>query len=97
MERINALPPLSELLKKTGPEGLLRELFGDTPYTLLETRDIFFRCGCSREKVERALISLGHAEIRDMLERDGGALITCEFCRKTYQFDADELEQLITG
>jgi molecular chaperone Hsp33 len=97
MERIDVLPPLSELLKEAGPEGVLRELFGDIPYTLLETRDIFFRCGCNREKVGRALITLGVAELRDMQTRDGDALITCEFCRKSYHFDAAELEQLIDG
>jgi molecular chaperone Hsp33 len=59
MQRIAVLPPLSELLKEGGPEGVLRELFGDIPYTLLETRNIYVRCGCSREKVERALLTLG--------------------------------------
>lgn len=95
MERITVLPPLSELLKETGPEGVLRELFGDIPYTLLETRDIFFRCGCSRKKAERALIYLGETELRDMQTRERGASITCEFCRTSYQFNAAELEQLI--
>lgn len=96
MERIKLLPPLSELLKEGGPEGVLRELFGDIPYTLLETHDLFFRCGCSREKVERALITLGSEELRDMQARDNGAIITCEFCRKAYHFDAVQLERLIS-
>ena len=96
MQRITQLPPLSELLKNAGTEGLLRELFNDIPYTILEAHDIFFRCGCSREKVCQALITLGDMELRDMLERDMGASITCEFCRKSYRFDAAELEQLIT-
>jgi molecular chaperone Hsp33 len=95
MERITALPPLSELLVEAGPEGLLRELFGDIPYTILETHDIFFRCGCSLEKVERALITLGGMELKDMQTRDKGASITCEFCRKSYHFDVAELERLI--
>jgi len=94
MKRITALPPLSNLLKEVGPEGVIREIFGDIPYTLLESHDIFFRCGCSREKVERALISLGDAELRDMQAIDNGASITCEFCRKSYHFDVAELESL---
>ncbi|MDD5286987.1 MAG: Hsp33 family molecular chaperone HslO [Desulfuromonadaceae bacterium] len=97
MERISGLPPLSDLLKEEGPEGLLKALFGDIPYTLLETRDIFFRCGCSREKVERALLTLGIEELKNMQSKDKGASITCEFCRKSYHFDAAELEQLIAG
>jgi molecular chaperone Hsp33 len=97
MERINLLAPLSELLKEVGPEGVLRELFGDIPYSVLETHDIYFRCGCSMDKVERALITLGVEELRDMQTRDRGASITCEFCRKSYHFDNAELEQLIAG
>ncbi len=96
MEQITRLPPLSELLKEGGPERVLQELFGDIPFTLLETHELFFRCGCSREKVERALITLGAAELGDMRTRDEGASITCEFCRKTYHFDSVELEQLIS-
>lgn len=94
MKRITSLPPLSNLLKDAGPEGVISEIFGDIPYTLLETHDIFFRCGCSREKVERALISLGDTELRDMQARDNGASVTCEFCRKSYHFDVAELESL---
>jgi molecular chaperone Hsp33 len=97
MERISPLPPLSELLKEAGPEGVLREIFGDIPYSVLETHDIYFRCGCSRDKVERALITLGVEELRDMQTRGRGASITCEFCRKSYHFDNAELEQLIAG
>lgn len=97
MARIKSMPALSELLKKSGPEGVAQELFGDIPYTTLETGDIFFRCGCSREKVERALITLGVTELKDMQARDNSASITCEFCRKSYNFEAAELEQLISG
>ncbi|MBK5273794.1 MAG: Hsp33 family molecular chaperone HslO [Desulfuromonadales bacterium] len=90
MANIAALPPLADLLKD-GPEALLRQVFGDTPFTLLESRDLFFRCGCSRDKVSRALMSFSAAEILDMIEHDGGAVVTCEFCRQSYSFTAEEL------
>lgn len=95
MQHLSALPPLSSILTKSGPEGLLREIFGDIPYTVLETHDISFSCGCSKEKVERALITIGAKELRDMQAGDNGAAVTCEFCRKKYNFDSDSLEQLI--
>jgi molecular chaperone Hsp33 len=94
MANIAALPPLAALLKEGGPEELLKQIFGNVSYTLLETHDIFFRCGCNREKVERALLSFDANEIRDMIQKDGGAEVSCEFCLQTYQFDATELEQL---
>ncbi len=95
MERIAGLPALSGLLENGGAEGVVRELFGDIPYTILESHDIFFRCGCGLEKVERALLTLGSLELQDMRSKENGAEVNCEFCRKTYQLDAAELNGLI--
>jgi molecular chaperone Hsp33 len=93
MANIAALPPLADMLKE-GPEALLRQLFGDVPYTLLESHDLFFRCGCSREKVSRALTSFSSGELHDMIERDGGAEVTCEFCKQSYSFNKEELGEI---
>ena len=95
IEQIAGLPPLSELLAAGGAEGLIQALFGDIPYTTLESHDIFFRCGCEQEKVERALLTLGGPELQDMLAQEGSAEVTCEFCRKDYHFDASALDRLI--
>ena len=95
MERIAGLPALSGLFEEGGAEGVIRELFGDIPYTVLESHDIFFRCGCGQEKVERALLTLGSEELRDMRLKEGGAEVTCEFCRKTYSLGAAELDGLL--
>lgn len=95
MGHIASAPPLSSMLSEGGPEGVIRELFGDIPYSVLETHDIFFRCGCSLDKVERALITMGAKELSDMQADDDGAVVTCEFCRKTYRFDRESLDQLI--
>ena len=94
MANIATLPPLSSLLKQGGPELLLERLFDSQAYTLLETRDIFFRCGCTREKVERALLSFGADELREMCIKDKGAEVSCEFCRRNYRFEAADLERL---
>ncbi len=94
MANIAALPPMSEILTYGGPKALIGRLFGKIPYTLLESHDLFFRCGCSRDKVERALLSFDSAELRDMIEKDGGTSVTCEFCRQSYRFDQNDLEQL---
>lgn len=94
MQNIASLPPLSTLLREGEPERLMELLFDSVAYTRLETRDSFFRCGCDRQKVERALLSLGADELRDMCAREKGARVTCEFCRRSYQFDAAQLEAL---
>lgn len=56
-----------------------------------------FACRCSRERVERALRSLGAAELRDMAAKDGGANLTCDFCTAAYAFSASELLRIAQG
>jgi molecular chaperone Hsp33 len=95
MSQIESLPPLSELIRDGGPEALTTQIFGSVAYTLLETHAIFFRCGCSREKVEAALLSLGADELDDIRLKKEGAEVRCEFCRQAFQLDEEEIERLI--
>ena len=76
------------------PLGLLREVLGAFELEVLETSPIEYRCYCTRERVSRALISLGREELDAMIRDQGGAEITCQFCGKAYRFDAQELENL---
>jgi len=94
MKRLETLPPISAILAEGGAEQLLATILTDVPYTQLESREVFFRCGCSREKVERALHSVGAAELADIRSSDGFAEVRCEFCRAAYRFEAAELQQL---
>ena len=48
-----------------------------------------------RERMERVLISMGRAELEDMIEHQGGAELTCHFCRSRHRFDASELRSLM--
>jgi molecular chaperone Hsp33 len=94
MARIDTLRPISELLAEGGTETLLKILLADIPYHRLETRELFFRCGCSREKVVLALHTLGAKGLRELRETDGHAEVTCEFCRRSYRIEAAELHSL---
>lgn len=95
MQRIAQMPPLTTLLQNdTDPTELLELLLNGLDYHLLETTDLTFRCSCSREKVERALLSLGSAELGRLIEEEGEATVTCEFCKQLYRFERSELETL---
>ena len=52
-------------------------------------------CNCSRERIERAIISMGRNEIQDMIEKDKKAEITCYFCNKVYNFNENELNEIL--
>jgi molecular chaperone Hsp33 len=95
MARIEKLPPLSELLHAgKSPEELLDLLFTGIEYDVLEKRELGFACSCSRERIERVLISMGKKELRSLHHEQHGAEVTCEFCGERYSFDEADLERL---
>ncbi|ACM18397.1 chaperonin Hsp33 [Geotalea daltonii FRC-32] len=96
MDRLAKLPPISELLRNgSKPEELLALLFADIPYDILERRALAFDCSCSRQKIERVLLSLGREELSDILEKQEQVTVDCEFCRESYIFDRKALELLL--
>ena len=76
------------------PLGLLREVLDGFELEVLETAPVEYRCYCTRERVSRALISLGRDELTSLIEDQGGAELTCQFCDKVYRFDREELTRL---
>ncbi len=81
--------------KDDDPEHLLREVMSDFDPKILETCPVEYRCYCSRQRVERALISLGKDELRQILDEQGHCSMTCQFCDAVYDFSGDELKALI--
>lgn len=76
-------------------EQALAGIFDDAAMTITKHIQPRYECGCNRERLQRVLITLGEGELRDMLEKDGGAELTCQFCCKKYQFKEWELAHLI--
>ncbi len=77
------------------PLALLQEVLGEFELEVLETTPVEYRCQCSRERVSRALISMGRQELEALIRDQGCAELTCQFCDKVYQFSKEELEQLL--
>ncbi|MEJ9269789.1 Hsp33 family molecular chaperone HslO, partial [Bacillus thuringiensis] len=94
-KRLQTIPPISKLVEAgMPPEEILAALLGDDNVKILEKMPIEFACQCSKERIARAIISLGKDEIRAMIEEDGGAETTCHFCNEVYLFSKEELETL---
>ena len=95
IEHIRQIPFVTELLRQGKmPEDILSLIFTGIPYHELERRDLFFKCACGKERVERALITLGGDELQRLISENEETEITCEFCRKNYRFTKKELEAL---
>ncbi len=100
-ERCREINCFSEMLEvcKNDLEKLLEDVFPDLdPKPLKDndsSQDIFFKCGCSRERSYRALKLVGKKELIEMLKEDGEAELRCHFCNTKYLIEGKELNQLI--
>lgn len=74
---------------------LLRHVMSDFELRFLEESPIEYRCTCSRERVERALLSLGREELTKLRAEQGTAELSCQFCDALYHFSESELDALI--
>jgi molecular chaperone Hsp33 len=93
---IGKIPPITDLLRRgKNPEQILEDIFQGIPFDFLLQHDLSFECGCSRERVERALITLGRDEISTILENLGEADVRCEFCLQSYHLSGRDLRGLL--
>lgn len=95
IENIRRIPTVTELLRQgKTPDDILTQVFSGVPYYPLGRRELSFQCSCSRKRIEKVLISLGAAELQKLIDDQGQAEVTCEFCRSKYDFTKGELEAL---
>ncbi len=95
---IMAAGSVSAILDKNpDPEALLRTVMSDFDLEILQSTPVEYRCYCSRERVERALISLGTEELENILKEQGSCQLTCQFCDAVYDFDGAQLRAIIDG
>jgi len=100
IDRLELMSPIfgdiATELTHDSPEALLERWFAGLAPELLETRELRYECGCSKARMERALIALGPEELKRMITDDvDGAELVCHFCAKKYQFSTQDLLRLL--
>lgn len=95
-EKLRNVPYVTDLLDagKT-PEEILELLLGDMGLRILDRLPAAFTCNCDRQRVEKALISIGREELEKIIEEDGRANLHCHFCAKEYDFSEADLLRLL--
>ncbi len=95
-KNITAMQSVTKLMEegKSCQEIALMALEGLEP-DVLDDFSVEYRCGCSRERTERMLISLGTTQLEEMI-KDGNVEVKCNFCGKLYNFTPDEVRGLIS-
>lgn len=98
-ESLKIAKPISEMLdEEMSLEEIARIVTGDECVEILEQDlDVIYKCNCSKEKIERGIISLGKEEISKIIEEDGKLEAECHFCHKKYNFSIEELKEIEKG
>lgn len=94
-ERLSQIEPISKLIQRgLTPEEILEEVLGQGNVNILEKQPVAFKCQCSKERIENAIVSLGEKEIQEMIDEDGQAEAQCHFCNEVYLLTREDLEEL---
>ena len=82
---------VSRKINEIGIDGIIKKYFDEYEFAKYETQ---YKCGCSREYVDKVLIALGKKELSDIIEKDGKIEVCCEFCDKKYVYGQKDVEEL---
>lgn len=97
-QNINKLQALAkEIAKNQDPTVLLGQIFDDMTFMILEEKPLRFECTCSKDRILRALNLLGPVELMDMMSKDHGAKVHCDFCSKLYDLSEKDLSDIISS
>ena len=79
------------------PEGMLEVLLSGMNPEITDTLPVEFACNCSKDRVRKALISIGREELQSMIDDAKPIEVNCHFCNKNYTFDVDELKDILSS
>ncbi len=95
-ESIKQIKSVTELLENgMTPEEILRLILKDMNFELLDTIDTEFYCNCSKDRVSKAIMSIGAKDIQDMIDEGKPIEVNCHFCNTNYTFTVDELKEML--
>lgn len=93
---LGEMEPVTALLDKgLTPEMLLEEVIGAYGLEIQDRMPVQFACSCSRQRIEKALVSVGKKELQSMIDDGKTIEVNCHFCNKHYPVTVEELEELL--
>lgn len=95
-DRLSKVTSVTSMLDEgMTPENILSEIFGDIPLDIMDKNSTQFACNCSRNRVEKALISVGRKELESMISDGEPIEMNCHFCNNKYVFEIDDLKKML--
>jgi molecular chaperone Hsp33 len=80
---------------EAGASSVLRALLPEPDFEVMSRYPLRFGCSCSKDRVKRALLAMGREELQDLLEKEGQAEATCQFCTTRYVIPGDEIRGML--
>lgn len=94
--RIKEAKPISQMLEDMTLKEIAIDITGDENVKIVEDGiKPIYECDCSKDKIEKGLISLGKEELQEIINTEGNIETVCHFCNKKYNFSKRELQELI--
>lgn len=95
-ERLNGFSSITSLLDQgITPEAMMEQLFDGYDLHIMEQLPTGYHCNCSRDRVYRAVMSIGKKDIQEMIDDNKPIEVNCHFCGKHYVFDIDDLKTML--
>lgn len=95
-EKLKNVTSITSLLEKgMSPEDIVEELLGEFGVEFMDTLPAQFYCNCCKERVSKALISVGAKELNEMIQEGKPVELNCHFCNTNYTFSVEELKEIL--
>ena len=95
-QNLTTIPSVTSMLDDgMSPEDMLQKVLEGMDVEFTDTLPVEFKCNCSKDKVEKALVSVGEKELKDMIADGKPIEVNCHFCNKNYTFSIEELQKML--
>lgn len=95
-EKLKNMEPITALLEKgMTPEDIIDCVLGEFGVEIMDTLPAQFYCNCTKERVEKAIVSVGAKELNEMIQEGKPIEVNCHFCNKNYTFSIEELKEIL--
>jgi len=97
-ERMSIISSVTAMFEQGwGPREILDFVLGDMNLEITDESEISFKCNCSRNRVERVLISMGKKQLEELVEEGEPVELNCQFCNTGYKFSPQEIKEIIAS
>lgn len=94
-KKLGEISPITTLLDQGNtPEMILQHILGEFGLEIMEQSPAHFYCNCDKDRVEKALVSIGKKELQEMIDDGKSIEVNCHFCNKNYEFTVEDLKEL---